>query len=149
MVVFGSCLFFTECKKYDEDDIWIQWKRPEKRLIKYGPWVFDKLTVDGVDKSDEFRGDSAFIALYRFSEPDPINMSATSMYELIPCDYKLIDNNNKIQIQEIYQNPTYGQYYLLLENNTWIIKRLSKNGFIIETEINGKNYRLELIPRNT
>src|SRR3990167_7244191 len=55
-----SSLFFSECKKYPEDDVWIQCKRPEKRLIKYGPWVLDKLTIAGVDKSDEFRSDSAY-----------------------------------------------------------------------------------------
>src|SRR5687768_10626221 len=95
LVVFFASGINSGCKKYPEDDVFIQWKSPEKRLVKYGPWVFDKLTVDGVDRSVEFRTDSAYFERIEFK-----------MHEGYEIDFEVTRSNNfdEIGLYELSQN---------------------------------------------
>ena len=149
-------VFFSECKKYPEDDVFIQCRRPEKRLIKYGPWVFDKLTVDGVDKSAEFRADSAYFDRMEFIEPesDGPNLGIYHNNDLNEiARFKLIENDEILRIEVIPSLPNESNYPdygpIFIGNRVhWNILRLSKKGLIIETTFNGQVYKLELKPEN-
>lgn len=152
--IFGCSLFFAECKKYVEDDVWIQWKRPEKRLVKYGPWVFDKLTVDGVDKSDEFRNDSAYFDNIEFLEHSEystdLNINRTLQRDEIGS-YSLI-NKEFLRITALPALPNEGDFHnygplFKTTGQDWEILALSKKRLILKTEFNSIEYKIELIPQ--
>jgi hypothetical protein len=150
-------VFFSECKKYPEDDVFIQWRRPEKRLIKYGPWVFDKLTVDGVDKSEEFRADSAYFDRLEFYHTEEnlqiININRFDNRFDEPGRYKLIDKNKTLSLRALttYLNGSdyknYGPIFSSQEVN-WEILKLSKNGLTLKVIYNSSEFILRLTTLN-
>lgn len=154
--IICSGLFLSQCKKYPEDDVLIQWKRPEKRLIKYGPWVFEKLTVDGIDKSAEFRADSAYFNRIEFwAAPNSLSQNLT-IYETngYPYAYGIYDfsEDSKILKLSVYSiwvtelvhfGPIFRQ-----PQTEWKILRMSKKGVTLQTNFNSSEYILELKSQN-
>lgn len=147
-------VFFSECKKYPEDDVFIQWRRPEKRLIKYGPWVFDKLTVDGVDKSAEFRADSAYFRQIRFYEPEiefgtSLSIDRVAGYHSEYGVFELVGDNKEIIFNVVNSYINHSDYNnfgpLFVSGGTnWEILRLSKKGMTIKTTYQNSTYVLSL-----
>lgn len=147
------CFSLTNCKKF-EDGNNFSIRTVEGRLIKGSPWVFEKLEVDGVDKSDEFRLDSAYFDELRFSEPTEIGYGT---------DFRAVRNNNfeeigihqltnhnkiiKIGVLSTYINESdfhnYGPIFkaTMIE---WNISRLSMNQLQMKTTFNGLEYKLFL-----
>lgn len=148
-----SSLFFAECKKYEEDDVFIQWKRPEKRLLKYGPWVFEKLTVDGVDKSAEFRLDSAYFDKIEFKEHQPgaTDIALTRNFNFDEIGkYEFVNKKKKLSIRMLttYLNGTdYHNYGPLFKSISveWEIIKLTKNNLKLSSEFNGSIYIIEMV----
>jgi hypothetical protein len=147
-------VFFSECKKYPEDDVFIQCRRPEKRLIKYGPWVFDKLTVDGVDKSAEFRADSAYFRQIRFYEPEiefgtSLSIDRIAGYHSEYGVFEVVNNNKEIilNVSNSYINHSdyknFGPLFVSGGTNCEIL-RLSKKGMTLKTFYHGLTYVLSL-----
>jgi hypothetical protein len=154
MFLFSVLIFFSECKKYDDDDVFIQWKRPEKRLIKFSPWKFDKLMVNGIDKSEEFRSDSAFFYEISFSEPKQIGYGTdVFIYRFTGFDevgrHTLTDKNKNLSlgILNSYINhsdyPNYGPVFSA-EYIEWEILRMSKKGMTLKTNYHSSEYILYL-----
>jgi len=148
-----SGLLFSQCKKYEEDNVLIQWRKPEKRLIKFGPWVFEKLTVDGVDKSIEFRADSAYFDKIEFRNHEEhstdirINRSNSNLYER--GLYKIIESNTILNISAFSNTVSdivnFGPIFNQVPVN-WEILRLTKKGIKLKTNFNSSEYILELKP---
>ena len=152
LLVFTG-VFFSECKKYPEDDVFIQWRRPEKRLIKYGPWVFDKLTVDDVDKSAEFRADSAYFEKIEFRKREGYYPNfRVYRFGFINerAIFKLVEKDEYLRLDVTPNTSDYVDYGPIFKDapTEWKILRLSKKGLIIETTFNGQIYKLELKPGN-
>jgi hypothetical protein len=136
-------IFFSQCKKYSEDDVFIQWKKPEKRLIKYGPWEFEKLEVDGVDKSAEFRLDSAFCPNIFFSILEDYITPDLHAGNILGT-YSLVEDKSTI-VLSVYPNINkQGSYFFFYQDTSWEILRLSKKGMTLKTNYNSSEYKLYL-----
>jgi hypothetical protein len=148
-------VFFSECKKYPEDDVFIQCRRPEKRLIKYGPWVFDKLTVDGVDKSAEFRADSAYFDRIDFLEHAEYSTDF-KVYRTFQRSEKgsflLIDKIilSIIVLPALPNDGDFHNYGPIFKTSAveWEILRLSKKGMTLKTNYSNSVFVLYMIPEN-
>jgi hypothetical protein len=145
---------FSQCKKYSEDDVFIQWKKPEKRLLKYGPWVFEKLTVDGVDKSEEFKLDTAYFDYIKFYESElengpSLSIERSSGYHSEFGVFELKNENSELELGVVNSYINHSDYHnygpLFISGiTTWKILRLSKKGMTIKCEFNGSEYKLYL-----
>lgn len=101
------CVFsvFSQCTKF-EDGRNFSFRSVDRRLEKFSPWIFEKLEVDGVDKSAEFRADSSFFLELRFNIPrsrgsDELSLESTSNICYSLGEYKFTKPNKmKIYLLE-------------------------------------------------
>ncbi len=141
LCLFG--LLFFGCKKYSEDEELIHLRRVKKRLSHYDYWQITEYKVDGIDSIpyinskvySEFALNKIF---WRLSQGG----FAIYYVEDHFASTSLINNKEKMEIYSVPDSDGY-KYSLFLEGkNVWEIKRLDKRDFIIETNKNGKNYRI-------
>lgn len=152
-IIIVAGIFLSNCNKF-EDGRNLSIRSVDGRLIKGSPWIFEKLEVDGIDKSDEFRSDSAYFDELIFSESNEVGygtdvrITRSENFEEIGRHY-LINKNKiiKIGILPIYLNGTdfhnYGPIFLD-DYIEWRITRITMNELQIKTTFIGKEYKLFL-----
>jgi hypothetical protein len=156
--IFLGVVYTFGCKKYPEDDVFMQWKKPEKRLMKYGPWIFDKLTVDGVDKSAEFKLDTAYFNEIRFIEPalengPTLGIDRPEGFHDEFGGFELLNKNSELELGIVSSYINHSDYHnygpLFVSGITvWKILRLSKKGLTLSVEYNSSEYILYLKTEN-
>jgi len=157
-IIIFSGILFSHCKKYQEDDVLIQWKKPEKRLIKFGPWVFEKLTVDGVDKSIEFKADSAYFDKIEFRKREKNESQYISNVKIIRTNlhtenglFEIINDAEILKIGIIPDLPNETDFHnygviFISDYTNWNIIKLTKNSLKLKANYNSSEYILELKP---
>lgn len=145
-LLFAVLFLITGCKKYPEDDVFIQWKKPEKRLIKWSPWTFESLKENDVDISNNYKNDSAYVSEISFNKRETssdvpvsvVNNYASHGGYVLSND----DNNIVIGVTDFYNNTPGIFYFLFTDEINWEIRELDKKRFILEGTYQNKKYRL-------
>lgn len=135
------CIVFGGCKKYPEDKVLVHFRRSEHRLKKATNWKITEYKVNGADSllyasSKNILGTKIEDIIFDYDR------SGFSVYSTNCKIYATIRSNKKDVL--IGHVPTYPITYPLFFNNQilWQIKRMDHTEFTIETEKNGKNYRI-------
>jgi|JI10StandDraft_1071094.scaffolds.fasta_scaffold28826_2 hypothetical protein len=148
--IFIVCVLFFGCKKYPEDEQFINLKTPENRLAKYTLWRLTKYTVDGADSipyinSKVWSGFPLDKIEFDFKETDrkdPVikinSIGGTSLIYI-----KFVDRKRKLSIA--FNPTTSGYTYPLFLSgwNDWEISKLENGIFIIDLTKNLKKYHIE------
>lgn len=155
--ILCTAFLFSECKKYEEDHVFLHFKSVRKRIDSGEFWYFDKLIMDDIDITEIFRNDSAYfekIDLHIFNHgntPPPANFyvyrfgtnAAIGQFELSEnkenitlaagncCEYSSLSDST----------TTFGPIFIRTE---WKIIKLTKSNFWLETNHDSKKYLLKL-----
>lgn len=150
-------IFFSQCSKFEDGRSW-SIRSVKGRLVKGSPWVFEKLEVDGVDKSSEFRADSSFVNSLHFNDPtksrtsDEFSLSAQSNICSLYGNFKY-KKPNKIEISLLEDggcstSPDFDDYYFgPIFRSFWIeweITRLTMKEIQMKTSFQNQEYKLYL-----
>jgi hypothetical protein len=147
-------LIINGCNKF-EDGNNFSIRTVKGRLVKGSPWIFEKLEVDGVDKSAEFRADSSYFDYLNFNKvhrlvTDEFSFEEVSYNCYSTGNFELFEEN-KIQIFALengcvsgefdhYQyGPIFRDFWVV-----WIITRLSMDELQMKTVFGGIEYKLFL-----
>jgi hypothetical protein len=153
-IVGLTLIFIPSCKRF-EDGNNFSIRTVKGRLVKGSPWVFEKLEVDGIDKSDEFRADSSYFDLLRFNKvssrvSDEFSFATVSSICYSTGNFELF-SKNKMRIYALENGCVTGEFdhffYGPIFRDFWIeweITRLSMNELQMKTKFNGLVYKLFL-----
>lgn len=153
IVGFALIFLLPTCKRF-EDGNNFSIRTVKGRLVKGSPWVFEKLEVDGVDKSEEFRADSAYFDVLIFNDISPRVNDEFSFEESSNHCYSTgkfeLFSKNKMRIYALENGCgpgltyyDYGPIFLDIWIE-WEITRLSMNELQMKTKFNGLEYKLFL-----
>lgn len=147
-LIFFGFLLLSGCKKYPEDDVFMQWKRPEKRLINGSPWTFSKLFENDLDISTMYQNDSSYvkeIQFWRKEEFYSVNLTGVcGSCGFSPIGGYDFGSKNKYLKLRLTYIPDFGNYGFIYNNQIeWKIRSIDKEDLILEAEFNGKSYRIE------
>lgn len=157
--IIGLTLIFLmpSCKRF-EDGNNFSIRTVKGRLVKGSPWVFEKLEVDGIDKSDEFRADSAYFDIIRFNNLDDLmgddDYSFVTISEFCYSSGQFeLEYSNHLKVAVVenggcnpYYLPTYYDYGPIFLNIKidWEITRISMKELQLKTTYTDKEYKLYL-----
>jgi hypothetical protein len=157
--IVGLTLIFImpSCKRF-EDGNNFSIRTVKGRLVKGSPWVFEKLEVDGIDKSDEFRADSAYFDEINFINTEDLMGSEDYSFETVSefcysAGQFILENGNHIQLCAVenggcnpYYRPTYYDYGPIFLHTyiDWEITRITMKELQIKTTYFYKEYKLYL-----
>ena len=132
-------LVFGACKKYPEDEAFIHFKRPERRLEKSGNYKITEYTINGVDSIPHVN--SKLYNGFKLEELS-FNGSSTRFHLNAGGDIylKFINNKKEVEVRTII--ASYGLTYPLFGttiNNAKIL-RLDKTVMRLEVNRNSKTY---------
>jgi len=140
------------CKKYPEGGLVGTWQGMESKIS--GQYNIRQLLVNNIDSTSSFIGNPYYCskqAIIYFSKDQILGATSrtiTSYCGTFPENsWKLSGNKKQIEITCINTASTGNLYPLIINENltiTWDIQRLTKHDLYISTNLNGKEYYLNL-----
>lgn len=138
-LIFIFCLLVAGCKKYPEDEAFIHFKKPEKRMKYKSTWQITEYTINGADSMphvDLSIQNSKLAEMEFVKEGDHFDTYWESGITL-----KFPSDKSKVTMKFAEGYPI--RYPLLADGeNDWDIIRFDKTAFIVQLNKGGKIYRI-------
>ncbi|HEX7414311.1 MAG TPA: hypothetical protein VF411_09745 [Bacteroidia bacterium] len=151
LIALGS--LFLGCKKYPEDNVFMEFKKPAKRIV--GTWRLTKYYINGADSTTFLFKQYTSISSYQYGILDlVIGASVNSDYQYgifiysIRGDGGITFENHKNDLYVVFLIPasTPGLYLYSQFGDTdsrWDIRELTTTDFKITNSVHGIDYRIE------
>lgn len=149
--VWLSLAVLVSCNKYAEDDVFLQIKRPEKRLLDGSPWTFRRLYENDIDISSIYKNDSAYVKSISFIGGQDLQYpnSPTLSFVCPTCQsggygsYKIYDKNRYLKFGAHFGYGPVTYFQFIYNETEWRIRAIDVEDFIIECNYNNNKYRIE------